>query len=394
MPKHKPFLIKHVTIYAEDRSYSDGFIKVSDGKIKEIGCMSNFHSDQEYYEILDIAGKYSLLPGMIDVHIHGVSGADTMDATPDALETMKSSLPMEGTTSFLATTITQSAKVIEKALQNVAQFIPNQSQLNAEVLGVHLEGPFISPKRAGAQPTEFIIKPDIELFKRWQAFANNTIKLVTLAPEEENGQELVQFLKDSGVVASIGHSDSTSVQVNDAINAGATHVTHLFNGMSGLHHREPGTVGAALMRDELYVEIISDGIHVHPEIIQLAYKLKTSEKVILITDSLRAKCLKQGTYDLGGQAITVTDTMAFLPDGTLAGSILKMNTAMQNFKRYTNCTVEDIIQITSTNPAKQLNVFDRKGSLKPGKDADLILIDETLDVQMTFCKGHLAYKKD
>jgi N-acetylglucosamine-6-phosphate deacetylase len=393
MRTHQPFLIKHVTVYAEDVTYTNGFIKVTNGKIEEIGKVEDL-TDTEDYEILDVAGKYSALPGMIDVHIHGVAGADTMDATPEALEIMKKQLPKEGTTSFLSTTMTQSADAIEKALYNVAQFMPNQSFDSAEILGVHLEGPFISPKRAGAQPMDYIRKPDIELFKKWQQIAKASIKLVTLAPEEENGIELVQYLKDSNVVASIGHSDANLVHVDNAVAAGATHVTHLFNGMRGLSHREPGTAGAALLREELYTEIIVDGIHVHPEMIQLAYKLKTSDRVILITDSIRAKCMKQGNYDLGGQSVTVTDNKAFLSDGTLAGSILEMKQAIQNFKEYTGCTIKDIIQITSTNPAKQLNVINRKGSIKPGKDADLILVDDHLDIHMTFCRGHLAFEKN
>lgn len=395
MSRHKPFLIKHATVYAENSTYEDGFIAVSNGKIEAIGSAASISSSLRHkdYDIFDAQGKFAVIPGMIDVHIHGAGGADTMDATPEALETMKQVLPREGTTSFLATTITQSGESIEKALRNAAKCIRHQSAENAELLGIHLEGPFISPKRAGAQPLQFIQHPDVETFKKWQQISDNTIKLVTLAPEEKNGLELIKFLNKSNIVASIGHSDATFVQVDEAISAGAAHVTHLFNGMRGMHHREPGTAGAALTRDELYVEIIADGIHVHPEMIKLAYKSKSCKKIILITDSIRAKWLNQGTSELGGQTVTVKDGKALLPDGTLAGSILKMNTAIQNFKKFTNCSVEEIIQMTSVNPAKQLNIFDRKGSLKPGKDADLVVVDQTLDVQMTYCKGNLAYQK-
>lgn len=224
--------------------------------------------------------------------------------------------------------------------------------------------------------------------------AENQIKLVTLAPEQPNGLDLAAHLKATGVVASIGHSDATYDQIDKAIQAGTTHVTHLYNGMRGLHHREPGVLGAAYLRDELYVELIADGIHCRPEMIKLAYNQITSERMILITDSLRAKWLEKGTYDLGGQPVYVNETKATLSDGTLAGSILKMNDAIKNTMEYTDCSMTDIIKMTAENPAKQLRIFDRKGSIQVGKDADLVILNDRLDVEMTFCRGNLAFKKE
>ncbi|MCU6603972.1 N-acetylglucosamine-6-phosphate deacetylase [Peribacillus frigoritolerans] len=389
----KTFIINNLMVHSEKETYKNGYIKVVDGKIAEVGPASQYKQDDDA-KVITLSPDYQVIPGAIDIHIHGASNSDAMDATHDALSTMAKTLPKEGTTSFLATTMTQSTQAIESALLNAGKYIENQTQENAEIVGVHLEGPFISPARKGAQPEDYIVDPDVTLFKRWQEMAENQIKLVTLAPEQPNGLDLAAHLRGTGIVASIGHSDATYDQIDEAIQAGTTHVTHLYNGMRGLHHREPGVLGAAYLRDELYVELIADGIHCRPEMIKLAYNQITSERMILITDSLRAKWLEKGTYDLGGQPVNVDETKATLSDGTLAGSILKMNDAIKNTMEYTGCSMTDIIKMTAENPAKQLRIFDRKGSIQVGKDADLVILNDRLDVEMTFCRGNLAFKKE
>ncbi|CAN7616895.1 N-acetylglucosamine-6-phosphate deacetylase [Peribacillus frigoritolerans] len=389
----KTFIINNLMVHSEKETYKNGYIKVVDGKIAEVGPASQYKQDDDA-KVITLSPDFQVVPGAIDIHIHGASNSDAMDATHEALSTMAKTLPKEGTTSFLATTMTQSTQAIETALLNAGKYIENQTQEHAEIVGIHLEGPFISPARKGAQPEEYIIDPDVTLFKRWQEMAKNQIKLVTLAPEQPNGLDLAAHLRGTGVVASIGHSDATYDQIDEAIQAGTTHVTHLYNGMRGLHHREPGVLGAAYLRDELYVELIADGIHCRPEMIKLAYNQITSERMILITDSLRAKWLEKGTYDLGGQPVNVDETKATLSDGTLAGSILKMNDAIKNTMEYTHCSMADIIKMTAENPAKQLRIFDRKGSIQVGKDADLVILNDRLDVEMTFCRGNLAFKKE
>ncbi|MES1042541.1 N-acetylglucosamine-6-phosphate deacetylase [Peribacillus simplex] len=389
----KTFIINNLIVHSEKETYKNGYIKIVDGKIAEVGPVSQYKQDDDA-KVITLSPDYQVIPGAIDIHIHGVSNSDAMDATHEALSTMAETLPKEGTTSFLATTMTQSTEAIESALLNAGKYIENQTQEHAEIIGIHLEGPFISPVRKGAQPEEHIVDPDVTLFKRWQEMAENQIKLVTLAPEQPNGLDLAAHLKATGVVASIGHSDATYDQIDEAIQAGTNHVTHLYNGMRGLHHREPGVLGAAYLRDELYVELIADGIHCRPEMIKLAYNQITSERMILITDSLRAKWLEKGTYDLGGQPVYVNETKATLSDGTLAGSILKMNDAIKNTMEYTDCSMTDIIKMTAENPAKQLRIFDRKGSIQVGKDADLVILNDRLDVEMTFCRGNLAFKKE
>lgn len=386
-------MMKNMTVYSEQRTIEKGFVEIQGSKITRVGDVHDL-TEQPSADIIELDSDLHLIPGFIDLHIHGVNGADTMDATPEALETIAISLPQEGTTSFLATTMTQESWKIEKALQNVGQFIRWQNDhQGAEVLGVHLEGPFISKKKAGAQSVSHIKNPDIGLFHRWQKLADGAIRIVTAAPELPGGLPFIEFISRNGTIASIGHSNATYESVQHAIQKGARQVTHLYNQMSGLHHREPGVVGAALLQDELYTEIIADGIHVHPDVIRLAFQQKTKNRIILITDAIRAKGLDAGTYELGGQRVRLKHGEARLFDGTLAGSVLKMNKAAKNMRNYTGCRMEDIIAITSVNPAKQLGIYDRKGSISPGKDADLVIVNDDFDVIMTFCRGRLAYQK-
>lgn len=384
-------IIQNGTIYSENQVIKSGFLKIDEGKVSDIS-LSHFTTNHSDYTIIKIPDTFTVIPGMIDLHIHGANGADTMDATKEALDVMASTLPMEGTTSFLATTITEDIKVIEKCLVNGSEYIHSlQSEGNSEILGIHLEGPFIHKDKAGAQPIQHILTPDLELFKTWQSIANNNIKLVTLAPELPGGTEFLQYLKDQGIISSIAHSQATYKQVLVAIENGLSHVTHLFNQMTGLHHRDPGIVGAAFLKNELKVELIADGIHVCPEVVKLAYDQITDERLILISDAMRAKWLVDGKYDLGGQMVTVKEGKALLEKNTLAGSVLKMIDAFKNIQRFTGCSIKSAIKMASENPAKQLNVFDRKGSISIGKDADLVILDEEMNIFMTICNGKIAY---
>ncbi|OLS37881.1 N-acetylglucosamine-6-phosphate deacetylase [Bacillus sp. MRMR6] len=387
-------LLVHGKAVLETETAESIYIFIKEGKIHTFGPLESIPSHLKSINTIELQPDQILVPGFIDVHIHGAAGADTMDATIEALETMAKALPAEGTTSFLATTITQKHENIESALENAADY---QSHSNgpgkAEVLGVHLEGPFINGKRAGAQPKEYIIDPDINLFKEWQTKANGTIKLVTVAPEMENGTAFIRYLDDTGVIASIGHSDAIYEEMDQAVQAGAKQVTHLFNGMRGLHHREPGVAGSALLFKELMVELIADNIHVRPEVMKLVIQAKGTEGMILITDAMRAKCLKNGIYDLGGQDVSVADGKALLADGTLAGSILKMNDSIENIIKAADVTLQDAIQMSCVNPAKQLHVYDRKGSITKGKDADLTVLSNDYQVELTLCRGEIAFKR-
>lgn len=384
-------IIRGGTIYTEEAILRNGWLLMENGKLVSFGQGENYPQDIELIQLPETA---TVLPGMIDVHIHGVAGVDVMDASIEALQTMARALAREGTTAFLATTITQSKEAISQALVNAANYIEEyQVDDGAECLGIHLEGPFVNFKRKGAQPGEYLREPDLDLMSEWVRLSRGHIRIVTLAPELKNGIALVRLLKQMGIIASIGHSDATYQECLSAIEAGASHVTHLFNGMRGLHHREIGVAGAAFLRKELMVELIADGIHVHSDMIQIAMQQVTSKRLILITDAMRAKCLKNGTYDLGGQTVYVQGQKACLEDGTLAGSILKMNDAVRNIRLYTEASFRDVIRMTAENPAKELGIFDRKGSLAVGKDADVVALDEKGEVLLTICRGKVAYQK-
>jgi len=386
-------VLTNLSIYAEAEKIEKGYIVIENGKIKSIEKMTRFkEEDWKQAQVIDFPNGKKLIPGFVDIHIHGANNADAMDATPDALEIMAKTLPMEGTTSFLATTMTQPVEDIEKALANIGDYIASSSQEGlAEIIGIHLEGPFISEKRAGAQPLDAIKKPDKDLFIKWQELSQDQIKLVTMAPEQQGGRELIQYLKSEGIVPSMGHSDAVYEEVLAAIEAGVNHVTHLYNGMRGLHHRDPGVAGGALLHPELITEMIVDGIHIHPSIVKLTYQQKGADAIILITDSMRAKWLEDGISSLGGQKVIVKEGKALLENGALAGSTLKMIDAIHNMMDYTDCSLEEAIQMASYNPARQIGLLDRKGSIATGKDADLVILNEKNEVELTICRGQIVY---
>lgn len=384
-------LIRNATIYQENAILQNGYILIENHQISEIGFMEN--APQHADEVLTLKEGQFVLPGFIDIHIHGVAGADAMDGTEEALRVMVKELPKEGTTSFLATTMTQSPSNIKKALQAIECFKDNGNPAGeTELLGVHLEGPFISPLKAGAQPLHHIIDPQVSLFSEWNETSGQAIKLVTMAPEQPGSSELIEHLHKSSIICSLGHTNATYHQATEAIEQGASHATHLFNQMTGLHHRDVGAAGATLLHDQVYIEMIADGIHVSPEMVKLALQVKGLEKTILITDAMRAKGMDDGQYDLGGQEVTVKGSEARLADGTLAGSILKMNEAIKNVCDFTGYTLQQVFQMASANPAKQLNLYDRKGSITVGKDADLVIMNPNFDVSTTICRGKIAYR--
>ncbi|WP_188383521.1 N-acetylglucosamine-6-phosphate deacetylase [Ornithinibacillus halotolerans] len=383
------YIIKNITIFLEDEIIHNGIIVMENGIIHRI-----YHANEKIdkypsqFKIVDGQGL-NAVPGFIDGHIHGANGADVMDATEEALDAIAQVLPKEGTTSFLATTITQSEENIESALRNVATY---QSKPGfAEIIGVHLEGPFIEASKKGAQPLEHIQKPNVELFDRWQAISNHNIKTITMAPEHDDG-EFIRHLANSGVNVSAGHTSIGFEEMKKAVANGVRQVTHLCNAMPGIHHRDIGVVGAAFFLEELRAELIADGIHVSPHMLRLIYQNMGSERLILITDAMRAKCLQAGTYDLGGQMVQVDGERAVLEDGTLAGSILKLNEGVQQMLDLPEVQFKDVIKMASINPAKQISVFDRKGSIAEGKDADILLVDDSFSIKYTFCRGQLAYK--
>ncbi|MHC0036430.1 N-acetylglucosamine-6-phosphate deacetylase [Pseudoneobacillus sp. C159] len=384
-------LLKDAKIYTGEEELHHTSIYISDGKIVAVGDYQYLRED---CEVIDCSGLGWVLPGMIDVHIHGAGGYDVMDASEKALSELCTILPKEGTTSFLATTMTQTDILIERALSHVSSYLKNSNQHGAEILGVHLEGPFINAKKSGAQVAEHIQSPNVEKFKRWYILSGQSIKLVTMATELDEHFVLLSYLKELGVTISIGHSNGTYEEITKAIGHGVSHATHLFNGMSGLHHREPGVVGAALLSNEVCVELILDGYHLTPEMADLTYRLKKADNIILITDAMRAKGLADGTYELGGQEVILTDGKVTNNEGALAGSVLKMMDARNHFAKWVENDISVLTKITSVNPAKQIGVYDRKGSIHPGKDADIIIVDDSGKLILTICRGQICYRTE
>lgn len=389
--KQQDIILSGAQVFLEKEVLSSACVDIKNGKIAKIDKKQKLFDKNS--QVISLAPEHKILPGYIDLHIHGTHGVDVMDATPEALTIMMRSLPEEGTTSFLATTVTMAADKTEAALLNIASVMNSNSDDNigAQILGVHLEGPFIAPQKAGSHIVNNIIKPDINLFKHWQAISENNIKLVTVAPEIENSLEFIKYLTSQNITASIGHTNADYQQAKSGISAGCQHATHLFNAMSGLDHRNPGAA-LAVLEEPILAELIADGIHVSPEMLNFAFNLKGKERLCLVTDSMRAKCMGDGEFELGGQKVIVKNNQARLGNGTLAGSILKMSDASQNMLRFNICDLFELMYMTAINPAKQLGVFDSKGSIDVGKDADLIVLDKNNKLCMTLCNGKICYQ--
>ncbi len=373
-----------------------GCLEIKNGKIIQIAQKIPANISANIL-IKEYSPELYLIPGMIDLHIHGSLGFDVMDGTPEALKIISQNLIKTGTTAYLATTMTESVSTIEKALINIGDYRVNQiPEWGAEILGAHLEGPFISPSRMGAQNPGFIHKPDINLFKHWQVISNQSIRLVTLAPEVEGALELVKYLSETGVVASVGHSDASFAQAKKSMDCGVTHCTHLYNAMSSFHHRTPGVALAVLEDSRVRAELIADGIHVDPAVISFTLKTKGAAGLVLVTDAMRAQCLKDGAYDLGGQKVDVKNGAARLSEGksagALAGSVLKLNEAFANIQKFSGCGILAAVKMCCENPAKQLGVFNQKGSININKDADLVVLDAKANVLATICRGLELYQ--
>ncbi len=343
-------------------------------------------------EVIELPENALVLPGFIDEHIHGAGGADAMDGTTAALKTMAETIAAEGTTGFLATTMTQSPENILRAMQAVKEYRAASPAEGARLLGVHLEGPFIAASHKGAQPLEYIVKPDANAFDVYQAASGGAIKIVTLAPEQEGAEALIAHLAELGVVASIGHTGAKCADIQRAMQAGAKNVTHTYNAQTPLHHREIGAVGSALLFDELNAELIADTIHVCVPAIKLLVKCKSADKLTLITDAIRAKGIADGESELGGQPVFVKNGEARLKDGTLAGSVLRMNRAVQNLVEKAGVPFPQAVDYATINPARTLKIDGEAGSIRVGKRADFAVINDKYDVLCTVRGGRIVYR--
>ena len=346
----------------------------------------DFFSADSVDLVIDAAGKY-VSAGFINLHIHGCHGFDTMDDTPEALDTIREGMAQSGVTAFLPTTMTYDFPTIYRSFDQIRAAMGKK--MGAEILGCHVEGPFISEVYKGAQSSKYIIAPDFSYLEPYK----DIIKIVTIAPEKLIGDRFINECKKNHIVVSMGHSSATYEEAMAAIAAGVGQVTHLFNGLQPLHHRRPSVVGAAL-DTAVNCEIIADNVHVHPAMQRLVYKIKGKEQLILITDSMRACMLPDGESELGGQVVIVKDQIARLRDGTIAGSVLTMNEAIRRFWLNTGVPLQDVIRLVTINPAKELLLDDKMGSIAVGKDANLTIFDDNIFISQTIVEGRVVYQQD
>ncbi len=376
---------KNATVYVEGKGLKKCSLSFEE-KIRKIG------KPVKGAEVISLPKDAIVVPGFIDQHIHGAGGSDGMDGTVKDITQIAQTVAKEGTTSFLVTTMTQSPENITKALSAVKEYMELSPEKGARVLGVHLEGPFIAASQKGAQPLEYIAAPVSEVFDGYNEASGNAIRIVTLAPEVEGAKDFVRHLAQKGVVASIGHTAAKYADIEKAVELGASNVTHTYNAQTALHHREIGTVGSAMLVDELNCEMIADTIHVSVPAMKLLVKNKPQGKLTLITDAMRAKGLPDGVSELGGQTVYVKNGEARLEDGTLAGSVLTMNRAVQNVVEKVGVPFTTAIDFATINPAKNLKIDKETGSIAVGKNADFTVLNANYDVLMTIRGGRIIYQ--
>ncbi len=337
--------------------------------------------------VVDVKGGW-LLPGFVDIHVHGGMGEDFMDAAkPGVLDTIAKFHGSHGSTSMLATTMTASHDMIDRVLEAVWAYRQRGEMPGASIEGVHLEGPFISPKWPGAQNPAHISPPRTDWLEDWEARFPGLIRQLTLAPEREGALETVAWLRANGITAAMGHTDASYEEVLAAVQAGLNHAVHTFNAMTPLHHRKPGAAGAALGTDDIVAEIIADGIHVHPGAVKLLAKVKSDGNLVLVTDAMSAAGLGDGDYFLGDLPVVVKDGVALTQGGALAGSRLTMAEGFRFLVREAGLSVERASDAASGAPARQAGLYEYTGSIQPGKRADLVWMDEELELRGVWAAG-------
>ncbi|KYM38823.1 N-acetylglucosamine-6-phosphate deacetylase [Fusobacterium necrophorum] len=375
-------VLKNVTMILFDRIFK-GDIRIKGRHISEI---EENLVENEKEEVLDLEGKL-LIPGFIDVHIHGADGADAMDGSIESLQKISKYLASKGTTNFLATTLTSSKEMLKKVLSCIGE-VQNQEMEGANIFGAHMEGPYFDVEYKGAQNEKYIKMAGMEEIQEYLSVKKDLVKLFALSPNSNN-LDIIRYLVKEGVIVSVGHSAASFEQVMAAVEAGLSHATHTFNGMKGFTHRDPGVVGAVLDSDEITAEVIFDKIHVHPEAVRVLIKTKGVEKVVCITDSMSATGLPCGRYKLGELDVNVVDNQARLSsNGALAGSVLTMDKAFRHLLEL-GYNLMDAVKLTSTNVAKEFHL--NTGMIRVGKDADLVVLDEKHEVKMTIVKGKIKY---
>ncbi|ARN68901.1 TPA: N-acetylglucosamine-6-phosphate deacetylase [Vibrio vulnificus] len=368
-----------------DHWLQDAVLSVdSQGNISAIAA----YDPQQHRTVTDL-GAVNLMPGLIDSHVHGSQGCDVMDATHASLNTMSRYFASLGVTAFVATTVTAPVAKIRAALAQVAKS-KQQGVEGAEILGAYLEGPYFTEKNKGAHPTQWFRELAVEELDNWISYSDNQLLKVALAPEKEGALAAIRYLANQGISVMLGHTDASYQQVKLALDAGAKGIVHCYNGMRGLHHRDPGVVGAGLLHPECYVEMIADGHHVHPAAIEVAHRCCGS-RMTLITDAMCATGMPDGQYTLGEYQVEMKQGVVTTQEGGLAGSTLTLIEGVKNIQRWLNLPFEQAWLMASHTPAKSLGIQHQLGTLEVGKRASMVALGSDFSIDKTWVNGRLVF---
>lgn len=379
------YVVKAKEYILKNGEKAPSYLEIKDGKFR------GFHSSiPNGLDVLDYS-IYTIAPGLFDTHIHGLAGYDVMDGEVEAIQGISKALASIGVTRFLPTTLTSSNESLEQAIVAVGEAV-DEGLAGALSEGIFLEGPYFTEKHKGAQNPSYFKNPSIEEYKKWQEVAKGQVVKIALAPEREQTLDFIEAVKGE-VRVSIAHSDATFDQCTRAVEAGASNFVHLFNGMSGLHHREPGVVGAAFIHKDTSAELICDGHHVHPEVATLAASIK-GERLVLISDSMRAALMPDGDYSLGEFPVTMENGIARTKSGSLAGSTLKLIDGVKNLQQWSGFPLHKVWHLASLSAAKSVGMADRLGSIAANKEADFVVLDDQLNVVTTVVAGKIVYERE
>lgn len=370
-------IIKDANVFTQDNRFVRGDVIVRDGRF--VHATGEQPADEEVVDARDLM----MIPGLVDIHFHGCKGADMCDGTKEALDVIMDYEASVGVTSVCPATMTIPRDELLAVMKNAGAYSYHGG---AHLVGINMEGPFISPAKKGAQAAENIMHCDYEYFCQLQEAAGGLIKLVDIAPEEPGAMEFIDEVKGK-VVVSLAHTASDYDTAREAIEHGASHATHLYNAMPPMNHRNPGVIGAVRDSSECHVELICDGVHIHPSVIRATYAMFGAERIILISDSMRATGLEDGEYTLGGQPVKVRGNLATLHDGTIAGSATNLMDCLRFVVREVGIPLETAVMCATANPAREIGIFDEVGSITAGKRADFILLNQNLEIVRVYIDG-------